>query len=260
MLYLERAIEMLHGYLFSAFSLFFSVISLLSAYPQAFRLGACNVSGICPFMPCAPVDPNYRESILRVFDDHLRPFVRAFRVGWPLDITADTVRAAMAQCTALEAYVATFPSHDGDRLRILQWLYPPFSLPRPVGKLCYWGSISPLNLLKFALLSMRSRFAGMAAWAWLPFLYDPSRDHLSGSDVLVAWSLYVDRHGALQFQHFVNLMNSYMPQRRLFIESLVAGIVHHRDNYHDDSMLIWDFIRDYQAAGPPITFPYAPEI
>jgi len=110
-------------------------------------------------MPCAPVDPNYRESILRVFDDHLRPFVRAFRVGWPLDITADTVRAAMAQCTALEAYVATFPSHDGDRLRILQWLYPPFSLPRPVGKLCYWGSISPLNLL--------------------PFLYDPSRDHLS---------------------------------------------------------------------------------
>lgn len=240
MLYLERAIEMLHGYLFSAFSLFFSVISLLSAYPQAFRLGACNVSGICPFMPCAPVDPNYRESILRVFDDHLRPFVRAFRVGWPLDITADTVRAAMAQCTALEAYVATFPSHDGDRLRILQWLYPPFSLPRPVGKLCYWGSISPLNLL--------------------PFLYDPSRDHLSGSDVLDAWSLYVDRHGALQFQHFVNLMNSYMPQRRLFIESLVAGIVHHRDNYHDDSMLIWDFIRDYQAAGPPITFPYAPEI
>ena len=79
MLYLERAIEMLHGYLFSAFSLFFSVISLLSAYPQAFRLGACNVSGICPFMPCAPVDPNYRESILRVFDDHLRPFVRESR-------------------------------------------------------------------------------------------------------------------------------------------------------------------------------------
>ena len=231
-----------------------------AAYPQASRLGACGFSGNGPIMAGAPLDPPHdRKSILRMFEQDLGPFVAKFAVAWPLDFTGHSVRAAMSQCTTLEEFAATLPDEDGDKKRIQAWLFPSFNSRGPMVMRCYWGCISPLNLLNFVLLAGRSRFAGMAAWAMVPFLCDPSRPHASASDVLQAWNLVVGRHGRFHWQQLVNVLSLYMPPRGLSIESLVTGIVHHRDIYHDESMLICCFLRDFQSVGPPSRPPYALE-
>jgi len=189
--------------------------------------------------------------VLRMFEQDLEPFVAKFAVAWPMDITEDSVRDAMSQCTTLHELAATLPDEDGDRKRIEAWLFPSVNSRRPLVMRGYWGCISPLNLLNFVLLSMRSRFAGMAAWAMAPLLCDYSQPHASGGHVLQAWNLYVDRHGALQRQQLVNLLSLYMPPRGLSsIEGLVAGIVHHRDIYHDESTLFWCYQRDYESVDP----------
>ena len=126
-----------------------SLLHRLSAGVLA-RSYQSGVSGNGPIMAGAQ-RTNDRETmlrtfehdlVLRMFEQDLEPFVAKFAVAWPMDITEDSVRDAMSQCTTLHELAATLPDEDGDRKRIEAWLFPSVNSWRPLVMRGYWGCIS----------------------------------------------------------------------------------------------------------------------
>eukprot|EP00959_Pyramimonas_sp_CCMP1952_P349655 7326467-Pyramimonas_sp.AAC.1 len=99
----------------------------------------------------------------------------------------------------------------------------------------YWSCISPLNLLNFVLLAIRSRWAFMVAWVWVPLLMDYARPHASAGEVLQGVLGYVHEHGPLSWQSAVNLLCRELPPRRLVIIDFTVWMRTHQDDYRSET-------------------------
>ena len=202
-----------------------------------------------------------RAAILRMMSSELGPFVEKFRYGWPMDVTIASVRDAIAMCTKLQKFAKSLPHSDRVKQGIEAWLLPPGA--RMSGEMLmrrYWMHMSPLNLLNFAGLAMRSRYAAMAAWALAPLLCDYDRPRASTGDVLQAWNSYLDAHGRLSWDDVEAIVSRPLPERWLTIPAIQDWIRRSRtDPRGPQSLLVWFLDREFAYYGPPRSAPYALE-
>ena len=185
-----------------------------------------------------------------VFDEGLFRFVDMFRGDWPMDVDTTRVLRAITQCISLDNYMMTLDQLDPSRDVMYRLLYP--SVPRGIS---WWSCISPLNRLYYVLLSMKSRYAAMAASAMLPSLYCDSKPHATAGIVLQGFLEYVDTHGRITWKHFVNIGNQPLPLGRLSIPETVCWILASRYQQCLENFFLW--CRDIDGEAPPRKFPYA---
>ena len=248
--------------------------------PQALRLGTFSSirasrgsALLCPWAMsqvsydrpemARAMDEAVRAEMMRVLEDELRPFVEAFRYDWPTDFARTDVHNAISQCATLQNFAMTLPTDDADRSAVEEWLLPAGA--RMYGEMTmrrYWAHASPLNLLTFVGLCLRSRYAAMAAWALAPLLCDYDRPHASTAHVLQAWHAYVDSHGRLCSQEFESILSRPLPNRCMALIDIAGWISHCRGSPSGcvdiaGWVLVWYLYRDYARHGPPMAAPYA---
>eukprot|EP00959_Pyramimonas_sp_CCMP1952_P291661 6100305-Pyramimonas_sp.AAC.1 len=160
------------------------------------------------------------------------------------------VQRAIKQCITLNNFIETLRAGDVDRDRIYEWLFPNV----PQGNRG-WSCISPLNILNYVLLYMKSRYAAMAASAMVPLLYWDSKPHAVAGIVLQGWLQYVDIEGPITWKQFVNIGHHKLPNGRPTIETTVDWIRLTRDDDRPETIFFW-FI-DFDARSPPQETPYA---
>lgn len=180
----------------------------------------------------------------------LSPFVDLFICEWPSGINQFMVQRAISQCTSLDHYMKTLPQHDNERAFIYGWLYP--SVPYGYTG---WSCLSPLNKLNYVLLSMRSRYAAMAAMVMIPSLYADATPHAMAGIVLRGFLQYVHIYDVVTWKQFVNIGNRVLICGRLSILQFVKWIY---DAYYLDTKenyFMWQ--RDSNRNAPPQKFPYS---
>ena len=185
-----------------------------------------------------------------MFLEDLSPFVELFRVEWPMEVNQTMVQRAISQCTSLDHYMKTLSQHDNERAILYWWLYP--SVPHGYTG---WSCISPLNKLNYVLLSMRSRYAAMAATVMIPSLYADATPHAMAGIVLRGFLEYVHIYEVVTWKHFVNIGNRVLIRGRPSIPQFVQWIY---DAYYLDTKenyFMW--CRDITADSPPQKFPYS---
>lgn len=198
-----------------------------------------------PSLSCSEDNP-YRI----VFDEGLFRFVERFRGDWPMHVDKTRVLWAITQCILLHNYMMTLGEVDPSRDVLYRWLYP-----NVLRGISWWSCISPLNLLYYVLLSMKSRYAAMAASAMLPSLYGDSIPHATARLVLQGFLKYVDFYGNITWRHFVNIGNQPLPLRRLSMSETVCWILASRRQQCLENFFFWS--RDIDGEAPPQKFPYA---
>ena len=232
------------------FSYISSAPYLLSPGPMTGWCAAWNP----PLLSCSEDIPwrvVFDEGLWRVvFDEGLFRFVDMFRGDWPMDVDETRVLRAITHCISLDNFMMTLDRLDPSRDVMYRWLYP--SVPRGIS---WWSCISPLNRLYYVLLSMKSRYAAMAASAMLPSLYGDSTPHATAGIVLQGFLEYVDTHGIITWKHFVNIGNQPLPLGRLSMPETVCWILASRYQQCLENFFLW--CRDIDGEAPPQKFPYA---
>ena len=203
--------------------------------------------------------PYDRGEMMRMMEEELKPFVDDFRYGWRAGFTEADVRNAILQCTTLRNFAKTLPNGDAEKRAIDEWLLPRGArMDGEMTMLRYWGHMSPLNLLNFVGLCLRSRYAAMAAWAVAPLLCDYNRPHASTGDVLQAWHAHLDAYGPLRWEEMEAILSNPLPPRFMSIEEISNWIARLRTAPRGEpSLLVWYLYRDYAYYGPPPAPPYA---
>ena len=156
---------------------------------------------------------------------------------------------AIKQCTELNKFKESLDNGHPDRNRLHVWLYP------SVRGRFKWKNISPLNLLNYVFLSMKSRYATMTACAMMTSLYDDPMPHARAGTFLQGWHAYVDKCGTITWQQFMNLVHQPLPDGRLAIDTAVDWIRDHRDIGCPQTIIFWHANVDVEA--PPREAPYA---
>ena len=194
--------------------------------------------------------PYDRAAMADMFDNDLAPFVDRFRgVEWPMDISTGLVQRAIKQCATLNSFMETMESEDTDRSRLYAWLYPTVSTKFA------WSTVSPLNLLNYVLLCMKSRYAAMTASAMMPSLYQTSKPHAWAGTVLQGWLHYVDTYGAITRTQFINIGHKPLPDGRPTIRDTVGWIYLNRDVQSPVSIFFRSM--EFESLAPPREAPYA---
>ena len=193
--------------------------------------------------------PYDRGAMLEMLERDLCPFVHRFHSAWPMDVDKGRVQRAIKQCIALNHFMETMPSENWGRGVFYQWLYPTVQEPFRV------STLSPLNLLNYVFLCMKSRYAAMAASAMLPSLYASSKPHATAGIVLQGWLDYVNTYGTITWKQFVNIVHQPLPTGRPTIECTVEWIHRHRDVEHPETIIFWTY--DWDGQAPPKESPYA---
>lgn len=185
-----------------------------------------------------------------MFYEELSPFVDLFCGDWPMDVNQTMVLRAISQCTSLDNHMKTLAQQDPARGFIYRWLYP--SVPHGYTG---WQCISPLNRLNYVLLSMKSRYAAMAATAMIPSLYQDPTPHAMAGIVLQGFLEHVQTYGAITWKHFVNIGNLPLPRGRPSILQIMCWINNARHRDSPETIFLW--CRDFTSEAPPQKFPYA---
>ena len=205
--------------------------------------------------------PYDRGAMMRMLREDLAPFVDRFRYEWPDGFSEATLRNAIFQCTTLRKFARTLEDGDRDKMEVDEWLLPPGGrMGGAMTMVRYWAHMSPLNLLNFVMLCVRSRYAAMVAWALAPLLCDYDRPHASTGDVLQAWNGYLDVHGPLCWDDMEAIVSRPLPQRWLAIAAIEDWIFRSRTEPRGpQSLLVWFLYREFAYYGPPRSAPYALE-